>query len=335
MLNENLDYSITAQYVAKAASRALGLLISKSKLMGGMPLKTFEKLFESTVISVISYGSGIWGQKRYKCIDMVQNRAGRFYLGVGKSAPNAAVFGDLGWTPIHISQWDSVIRQYRRFCKMDNDRLNKRIFRWADIQTNLNWNATVHRKLSSLNLAQLANHNFIIGTKKCVKLVREAQMNIYLTEWTTEIMRQNSKSGNGLNKLRTYRTFKSTYDVEHYNTIILPRLHRSALAKFRMGTAPIRIETGRYERIPADRRFCFHCESCIEDEIHVLVECPLYEDLRRELYDYCTTRTSDNLNNLNDCDKLSAILSNRNIIRHSAKFCSKVLTRRYMFLNSR
>ena len=43
-LYEFLDFKITADYVAKAASRALGILIAKSKALGGMPFKCFKKL---------------------------------------------------------------------------------------------------------------------------------------------------------------------------------------------------------------------------------------------------------------------------------------------------
>ena len=39
MLHENLDLNITARTVAQSASRALGLLIAKSKALGGMPTK--------------------------------------------------------------------------------------------------------------------------------------------------------------------------------------------------------------------------------------------------------------------------------------------------------
>ena len=37
VLNEFLDFSITAKLVAQRASRALGLLIAKCKCAGGMP----------------------------------------------------------------------------------------------------------------------------------------------------------------------------------------------------------------------------------------------------------------------------------------------------------
>ena len=57
--------------------------------------------------------------------------------------------------------------------------------------------------------------------------------------------------------------------------------YRRAIALFRCGSAPIRLETGRYEGLDVSERVCLSCESVVEDEKHVLVQCPLYDDLRR------------------------------------------------------
>ena len=74
VLNEYLDYSLTAKYVAQSATRALGLLIFKFKQTGGMPYDVFTKLFDNTVWSVISYGAAIWGTKEYSTINTVQHK---------------------------------------------------------------------------------------------------------------------------------------------------------------------------------------------------------------------------------------------------------------------
>ena len=76
----------------------------------------------------------------------------------------------------------------------------------------------------------------------------------------------------GGNKLRTYCTFKQDYGVEKYCKCIMPKNHRSALCKFRCGVAPLRIETGRHEGLPIDRRICPCCNiNVIEYENHVLL----------------------------------------------------------------
>ena len=90
--------------------------------------------------------------------------------------------------------------------------------------------------------------------------------------------------GNGRNKLRTYKLFKTTYVEEHYVKIIMQRNHRSTFAKFRMGLAPLRIEIGRYERLEEEQRACFNCGDTIESEENVLLECPLYQQIREQWF---------------------------------------------------
>ena len=79
-LGQHLNYDVTAKAVAAAASRALGLVISKFKSAGGLPYSVFSKLYDSIVWSTISYGACIWGAKEYSSIIAVQNRACRFFF---------------------------------------------------------------------------------------------------------------------------------------------------------------------------------------------------------------------------------------------------------------
>ena len=62
-----------------------------------------------------------------------------------------------------------------------------------------------------------------------------------------------SSYGQG-NKLRTYKLFKTSYFTEQYLLQNIPIRYRSAYAKFRCGVAPLRIETGRYERLELNER---------------------------------------------------------------------------------
>ena len=65
--------------------------------------------------------------------------------------------------------------------------------------------------------------------------------------------------------------------------MMLPQSHRSAFSKFRCGVAPIRIETGRYKGLAENLRICPFC-NLVENEIHVLIHCHLYEDLRETIF---------------------------------------------------
>ena len=85
VLEEHLNFNVTASFVAKSASRALGLLICKFKSIGGMPFKVYTKLYDSLVWSIVAYGAAIWGTQTFSCIDAVQNRAMRVYLDTTKT----------------------------------------------------------------------------------------------------------------------------------------------------------------------------------------------------------------------------------------------------------
>ena len=79
--------------------------------------------------------------------------------------------------------------------------------------------------------------------------------------WFTGIWTDNGHH-NG-NKLRTYRLLKKKLKTETYVTSIMPRSHRSVLAKLRCGSLPLCIETGRYCKpvLQLSDRLCIYCNS--------------------------------------------------------------------------
>ena len=49
-------------------------------------------------------------------------------------------------------------------------------------------------------------------------------------------------------------------------------------------TSVVYVETGRYCNpiIPRENRFCFHCKTIFEDEIHFLLDSPLYKQCQKK-----------------------------------------------------
>ena len=84
---------------------------------------------------------------------------------------------------------------------------------------------------------------FIIMTRKTCQLKCEIN-------WTNAVERINAKRGIGLNKLRTYKLFKTEYKVEKYVLKVKAVNQRSTMSRFRCGVAPINLEIGRFFNIP-------------------------------------------------------------------------------------
>jgi len=333
VLHEHLDYSVTAKYVAASATRALGLLISKFKVMGGMPYNVYTQLYETMVWPVISYGAAIWGTKEYSSINAVQNRACRFFLGVGRYTPNAAVNGEMGWLPPIVKQWKSVMGHWFRLSNMDTSRINHKVFMWSYNMRNRckNWCFNIEKTLRSHNIdiLQCFNYHSRNQRKQFISGLVDKLMNVFTVKWTKAINKDNSGlPTKGGNKLRTYKLFKNVYETERYTTIpTLSRARRSSLAKFRCGVAPLRLETGRYEGIDISERRCFRCALEIENEEHTLILCPEYEHIRSDLFNKISMSVTD-FYSLSPSDKLCHVLSNNDCIIYSAKACHDILLHR-------
>ena len=160
--------------------------------------------------------------------------------------------------------------------------------------------------------------------------------NEYKNKWLENINSNISISKNkGENKLRTCKLFKRTYETEQYvKNHIISRTKRSAIAKFRCGVAPpsplpppFHVETGRYVVLSVDKRYCFHFKSKIENEEHVLIECPLYCEIRHELFSM-TEILVTGFQNLSNSDKVCHLLSDSRIVNYSAKACHDILMER-------
>ena len=103
-------------------------------------------------------------------------------------------------------------------------------------------------------------------------------------------------------KLRMYALFKTQLQPERYLLCVENKQERMLLACFRAGVLPLRIETGRYEfggiqgkrGIPIKHRVCLCClMGKVEDEIHFLLECPMFQSLRIPLLQAAREALSD------------------------------------------
>lgn len=168
-------------------------------------------------------------------------------------------------------------------------------------------------------------------SKHMFNILSEHMMSTFTEQWQTRVNSNNGRSGNGGNKLRTYKLFKNTYQMEQYCKTIMPTNHRSAFAKFRCGVAPLRLETGRYEGLPVHERICPFCRTDVENELHIIIKCETYETIRESLFHKACVVYPD-FNVLTDEEKMIFLFSNQLMIRECAKTCWLILQRRSALL---
>jgi hypothetical protein len=171
-------------------------------------------------------------------------------------------------------------------------RLPQKVFNW-DYEGRRIWSSTIEQIFETLGLTQVYDDKLKCDLLECKSLL---QNNMY-DDWKEEL---SSKP-----KLRTYRKFKTTFKTEAYLNNFMIKCKRSILAQFRCGILPLRIETGRFinildehtgmlRRLLPEERLCQICNmGKIEDEFHFLCKCPKYEDIRKELFNVISKKSSN------------------------------------------
>ena len=108
-------------------------------------------------------------------------------------------------------------------------------------------------------------------------------------------------------KLRTYVKLKEKLEMEKYLKS-RDRYGVPEITKFRGWTNRLRIEKGRYEKIPAELRICEFCERGeVEDEA-LLLDCTRYDELRKTMWKEHMWATSRIPEFRNREEKLNAVI---------------------------
>ena len=250
-------------------------------------------------------------------IEKVHIKLCKYILGVGNNTASMGVYGDLGRSPLYIEQVTCCLKYYYHLVYSEDNKLLKMTFnelRSNESQTysaGLGGFAEKVHKLYGLRIAPTLKSS--TGVIKRLRSVLRAE---FLSYWMDSVQTTYSKTSQiGNNKLRSYKLFKTQFKREKY--LDLPDyLLRKALARFRLSSHRLRIESGRFtggKYLPPNERTCLNCSlGKIEDELHFLLECPMYSSERDTLFQYIS-QSNQHFAQYNDVQKFTWLMSNDNI----------------------
>jgi hypothetical protein len=128
-----------------------------------------------------------------------------------------------------------------------------------------------------IRVYELCRRNNTPGYRICTRSMNNIQNNNVDSDRIREYARKRTK-------FATYMEFNPQLSVcPIYNDALLPEHHRIAATRFRLSSHELLIEKLRWSRVPRDRRIC-PCDSVsVQTEYHVISDCLLTQDLRRNL----------------------------------------------------
>ena len=200
-----------------------------------------------------------------------------------------------------------MIILWNRLISMDDNRLTKCVFNFDYTATGKTWCSDLKHLLHQVNMQQSFENKQITNLEHVKNLFNDKHQQ----EWNEKL--------HTVSKLRTCVTFKSNYETETYLKLNICKAEISHLAQFRCAVLPLKIETGRFFGLNVEDRLCQVCDqNAVENEIHFLLHCTLYDDLRRTMI-VKSERRDIRLRTLTETEKLTLIL------KHDEKQCAKFI----------
>ena len=236
---------------------------------------------------ILCYGSEVWGFTGDQHLERVELRFLKQILHLPMSVPNMAVYGELGQLPVNLWWKERILKYWNRTCSDEAPALLR-----AAMNLSLQ-NARSGRKCWVANVATLLNNAGYDGTFSELSVldqrIRNSIMCTYRDQfiqiWHASLEREQSLTGQGGNKLRSYRLFKKDFVLEPYLLNVTSTALRVSMTRLRVGCHNLEIERGRHHKphsVPVSQRLCSKCKS-VEDEIHFLCECTRYNKQRENL----------------------------------------------------
>ena len=252
-----------------------------------IPFKSALKLFQTLILPILLYNTENWNiisdtflnklnkDNFFSWIlnsktDTTHRKLLKNILGVTKTCPDVAVYGETGEFPLSLKGLRITLNFWYRVTNLPESTLAKKAL-LENISIRSNWIKTIEKLIGILDLSDK-----IENPKKFNICTKNALENGFTEHW------KNSLNDPGNSRLQFYRKLKNHFETKKY--LECTNFHqRRSLTKLKCSDHTLEIEKGRHRKIPRKDRKCFFCPTdTIEDEEHFLFYCPKFEHIRRE-----------------------------------------------------
>ena len=102
MMSPNLHWNIAIQTLRKQAEKAVLDIKLLGNKCGTLPKNIAVQIYDSIVLSILCYGSEIWGTKMWSEIEIVHNKFCKYVLGLSPRSVNVAAPPECDIRPLYI-----------------------------------------------------------------------------------------------------------------------------------------------------------------------------------------------------------------------------------------
>ena len=266
------------EYLCEQGWKAIFAILRKSRNIG-LSVSSQIDLFHKLVVPVITYGCELWGYENLDAVDKLHLKFLRFVLRLKANTTVAMILGETGEVPISMY---IQARMCKYFCKLTVDNhatLASKMFSLVFHMHNnsfykVKWLKKVKGLFDSLGYLFIFNNCKSFNPKFMYELIFSGLKNNFILKWKESLISHS--------KCDLYSLFKVNFVQEKYLSVLPPVLAIS-LCRYRCCNHKLEVESLRFTRPKIERhnRKCRKCDlNEIGNEIHHLLVCPAFEDLR-------------------------------------------------------
>jgi len=314
VFSQNGSFLKARSHLVVQAKKAMFLLYKRIFNLD-LPIDLQLKLFDHTVLPILTYSCEVWGFENLDMIEAVHLEFLRKITNSKKSTPAYILYGELGRHPIEIIIKSRMVNFWSKIVSGSETKYAHVVYCALRATYPTKWLNFIRNVFDSTGQTHIflnQTHTNTIGVHRIIKNILHDQ---FLQLW-----RSKSECSS---KAKLYSIFKDTLELERYFTL-LPKHQYLQLFKFRSGNHKFPIEQGRWTKVPYDMRKCTLCHEDIGDEYHYLMTCKHFENKRKQYikryyYTRPNTMKYKELLNSNNAIELKNLSSFVTILNNSVK----------------
>lgn len=258
------------KYLVNQANKAMHILYSKIFNLD-IPIDLQLKLFDQTIVPILTFNCEVWGFENLDLIETVQNNFLRTITKSKKSTPLYMLYGELGRYPMDIVIKSRMVNYWCKLVMGNRNKISKVCYDiMLNSDTSFKWSECIKQILNNTGNTYIWENQMNINLKNFSMTIKRTLIDQFLQNWNSSLT--------GSSKGLTYQSFKSDNNFEQY-LIALPNYLRMTFFHLRTGNHRLPIETGRWRQsfVPHAERKCQHCQlNDLGDEFHYILKCPFF-----------------------------------------------------------
>ena len=301
------------KHIVQQAKKAMTLFYIKTNNLD-IPLDLQIKLFDHTILPILTYGCEVWGYENIAILEKVHNDFLRRITRARKSTPLYMIHGELGRYPIEISIKTRLIGFWNRMIHGKETKLSLSLYQCLLHSNNTvsKWVRKVKNILSEIGRPDIWRQQYTFHLLSLSSHTKKILIDQFKQSWRGKASQSQ--------KALTYFNFKTELCLEQY-FITLPRRSYILLFKLRTSNHKLPIEVGRWDGTLLDERTCNLCPlNDLGDEYHFICKCPFFSEPRAK---YITPFYSNRLSMFKFCQLLNS--NDAKLIRNLCRFIEIIL----------